>query len=60
VHRGNAPSAEKNIPVIAQSPNSPGLAPGDFVLFPTLKMDRKGARFATMEGVKSNETAELR
>jgi len=54
------PVAEKSIPVITQPPYSPDLAPGDFWLFPTLKMGLKGARFATMEDIKSNATAELR
>ena len=31
-----------------------------FRLFPTLKMDLKGTRFATMEDIKSNATAALR
>ena len=70
LHHDNAPShtsyvvqqflAEKSIPVITQPPYSPDLAPSDFCLFPTLKMGLKGARFATMEDIKSNATAELR
>ncbi|PNF28504.1 hypothetical protein B7P43_G14788 [Cryptotermes secundus] len=68
--RHNAPShtslvvqqflAEKNIPVITQTPYSPDLAPSDFWLFPTLKMGLNGTRFPTMEDIKSNATAELR
>jgi len=53
----NAFLAEKSIPVITQPPYSPDLAPCDFWLFPTLKMDLKGMRFATMK--TSNSTAEL-
>jgi histone-lysine N-methyltransferase SETMAR len=70
LHHDNTPShtslvvqqflAEKNIPVITQPPYSPDLAPSDFWLFPTLKMGLKGTRFATMEDIKSNVTAELR
>jgi transposase len=52
--------AEKNIPVITQPPYSPDLAQSDFWLFSTLKMGLKGTRFATMEDIKSNATAELR
>jgi hypothetical protein len=52
--------AEENIPVITQPPHSPDLAPSDFWLFPTLKMGLKGARFATIEDIKSNATAKLR
>ena len=52
--------ADKSIPVITQSPYSPDLAPSDFWLFPTQKMGLKGKRFATMEDIKSNATAELR
>ena len=70
LHHDNAPShtlfvvqqflAEKSIPVITQSSYSPDFAPSDFWLFPTLKMSLKGTRFATMEDIKSNVTAELR
>jgi transposase len=70
LHHDNAPShtslvvqqflAEKNIPVITQPPYSPDLAPSDFWLFSTLKMGLKGKRFATVEDIKSNATAELR
>jgi hypothetical protein len=49
--------AEKNTPVITQPPYSPDLAPSDFWLF---SMALKGTRFATMEDIKSNATAELR
>jgi len=51
--------AEKIILVSTQPPYSPDLAPSDFWLFPTLKMGLKGARFATMEDIKSNATVEL-
>ena len=44
---------------ITQPPYSPDLAPSDFWLFPTLKMDLKGTRFVTMEDMKWNATAEL-
>jgi hypothetical protein len=50
----------KNIPVITQPPYSPDLAPSDFWLFLTLKMGFKGTRFATVEDIKSNATAEHR
>jgi len=70
LHHDNAPShtslvvqqflAEKSIPVVTQPPYSPDLAPSDFWLFPALKMRLKGTRFATMEDIKSNATAELR
>jgi hypothetical protein len=51
---------QKSIPVIAQPPYFPDLAPSDFWLFPTLKIGLKETRFATMEYIKSNATAELR
>jgi hypothetical protein len=51
--------AEKIIPVITQPPYSPDLAPIDFWLFFTLKMGPRGTRFATMEGIERNATAEL-
>ena len=49
-----------SIAVITQPPYSPDLVPSHFWLFPTLKMGHKGTRFATMEDIKSNTTAELR
>jgi len=70
LHHDNAPGhtsfvvqqflAEESIPVISQPPYSPDLATNYFLLFPTLKMGLKGARFATMEYIKSNATAKLR
>jgi len=70
LHYDNAPShtslvvqqflSEKSILVITQPPYSPDRAPSDFWLFPTLKMGLKGTRFAIMEDIKSNATAELR
>jgi hypothetical protein len=51
--------AEKSIPVITQPPYTPDLAPSDFWLFPTLKMGHKCPRFATMEDIKWNATAEV-
>ena len=50
--------AEKSIPIITQPPYSPDLAPSDFWLFPALKMVLKGTRFATMEDIEWNATAE--
>ena len=52
--------AEKSIPVITQTSYPPDLTPSYFWLFPTLKMGLKETRFATMEDIKSNATAELR
>jgi hypothetical protein len=48
------------IPVITQPPHSPDLPPSDVWLFPALKVDLKGTRFATTEDIKSNATAKLR
>jgi hypothetical protein len=45
---------------IAQPPHSPDLAPSDPWLFPALKTGLKGARFSTVEGIKKNETVEIR
>ena len=68
LHHDNTPShtslvqqflAKKSIPVITQTPYSLDLAPSDFWLLPTLKLGLKGTRFATMEDIKSNATAEL-
>jgi hypothetical protein len=52
--------AKKSIPLITQPPYSPDLALSDFWLFSTLKIGLKGTRFAPMEDIKSNATAELR
>ena len=70
LHHDNAPShtsivvqtwfAAKNIPLLHQPPYSPDLAPADFWLFPTIKKGLKGNRFATVEDMKTNATAELR
>jgi hypothetical protein len=49
---------EKSIPVITQPPYSPDLAPSDFWLFPTLKMDLKGTVLQPWK--TPNATAELR
>jgi hypothetical protein len=48
------------LPVIAKPLYSLDLAPNDFWLFPTLKVDLKGMHFATMGDIKSNVTAKLR
>jgi hypothetical protein len=50
---------DKSISVITQPPYSRDLAPSDFWFFRTLKMGLKGTRFATMEHVEWNATAEL-
>jgi hypothetical protein len=52
--------ADKNIPVITKPPYSTDLAPSDFWLFPTLKMDIKGTCITIMEDVESNAKAKLR
>jgi hypothetical protein len=69
-YNNNAPShtllvvqqflAEENIPAITQPSYSVDLSLGDFCLFPTLKIGLNGTRFANMEDIKSNVTAELR
>jgi transposase len=69
LHHDNAPShtslavqqfvTEENIPVVTQPTYSPDLAPSDFWLFPTLKIGLMGTRFAAIEDIKSNATAEL-
>jgi transposase len=69
LHHDNAPShtslvvqqfrVAENIPVIIQPPHSPDLAPSSLAV-PTLKIGLKGTSFATMEGIKSNTTADLR
>ena len=45
---------------IAHAPYSPDLAPYDFLLFPRLKMDMKGKRFATVEEVKQKSLEGLK
>jgi hypothetical protein len=51
---------EKNIPVIILTPYTLDLDPSDFWLFLALKMALKGTRFATIEDMNSNATAEFR
>jgi hypothetical protein len=48
-----------SIPIITQPLYSPDLALSEFLLFPAQKMGLKGTRFATMEDIKLNTTAEL-
>ena len=43
-----------------QPPQSPDLAPCDFVLFPKLKEVIKGTRFQDSEAIKTAVTRELR
>jgi transposase len=49
-----------NISIEPHPPYSPDLAPSDFWLFPTLKMNLLGRRFATVEDIKDNTDARLR
>jgi hypothetical protein len=58
--RSNSYPRKKNIPVITQPPLPPDLSSSGLWLFPSLKMDLKGTRFATMGDINSNATAELR
>ena len=41
--------------VMTQPTHSPDLAPSDFWLFPSLKMDLKGPGFATMEDIECDD-----
>lgn len=45
---------------IDHPPYSPDLTPCDFFLFPRLKRDMKGQRFATVEEVKQKSLHELK
>jgi histone-lysine N-methyltransferase SETMAR len=70
LHHNNAPShtakavqqflARNNIPIVPHPSYSPDLAPSDFWLFLTLKMGRRGRRFATVKDIKENADARLR
>ncbi|KAL4091078.1 hypothetical protein QTP88_025819 [Uroleucon formosanum] len=70
LHHDNAPChssfavrqflTDKKISTIPQPPYSPDIAPCDFWLFPNLKIGLKGERFATIEDIKVNATANLR
>ncbi|KAL4084659.1 hypothetical protein QTP88_027586 [Uroleucon formosanum] len=70
LHHDNAPchssfavrqfSTDKKISTIPQPPYSPDIAPCDFWLFPNLNLGLKGERFATIEDIKVNATANLR
>jgi hypothetical protein len=52
--------AKNQIRTISQPPCSSDLAPCDFWLFPRLKMDLKGYRFASVEEIRQNATTDLR
>jgi transposase len=45
---------------VPHPPNSPDLAPADFLLFPKLKTTLKGRRFQTIEEIQENAIRELR
>ena len=45
---------------IPQPPNSPDLAPGDYFLFPKLKMRLKGRRFQVIEDIKKKSLRDLK
>jgi hypothetical protein len=51
--------AEEDIPVITQASHSPNLVPSDSWLFTAVKVGLKRIRFATVEDIKSNATAEF-
>ena len=69
LHHDNAPAhslqliqtflTKHNIPVSRQAPYSPDMAPCDFWLFPHLKMQLKGTRFESREGIIQNRMAKL-
>lgn len=69
LHHDNAPAhssrliqdflAKHGIPQVRQAPYSPDMAPGDFWLFPKLKMPLKGSRFESREDIMKNATAQL-
>jgi len=62
LHHDNAPVhtafsvqqllAKNNMTIIAHPPYSPNLAPWDFFLFPGMKRQMKGKRFADVSEVK--------
>jgi hypothetical protein len=45
--------AKHNTAVNPQPPYSPALAPGDFLLFPKVKLKLKGRRFDTIEEIQA-------
>nr|CAI5830179.1 unnamed protein product [Callosobruchus analis] len=69
-HHDNAPAhtalsirqflTKNGMTPIVHPPYSPDLAPCDFFLFPRLKRDMKGKRFATVEEVKQNSLEGLK
>jgi len=52
--------AEKNIPVILQSPYSPELIPCDLCLFPRLKNRLNGRHFGTLDKIQKSVTDKLK
>jgi histone-lysine N-methyltransferase SETMAR len=69
VHHDNAPAhadlltrrflTNNSVTVVPYPPYSPYLALSDFFLFPKLKMELKGRRFQTVEGVQAESQAVL-
>ena len=58
LHHDNAPAhiavlTANKIPVIPHPPYSPDLAPCYFFLFPKMKLELKGRRFDTIEGIQA-------
>ena len=70
LHHDNAPChtsllvrqfmSNKNITVCPHPPYSPDLAPGDFWLFPKVKMTMKGKRFESIQDIEAATTAQLK
>ena len=51
--------AKHNTLMMPQPPYSPDLAPCDFLLFPKLKRNMKGRRYATIDEIKAASKEEL-
>ena len=52
--------AKNSTNITEQPPYSPNMAPGDFFLFPKLKLPLRGTRFQSIEDIKENSRRELK
>ena len=50
---------QKQVATLNQPPYSPDLSPPDYFLFPKVKLQLKGARFDTIEGIQEAVTDHL-
>jgi hypothetical protein len=55
----NRAEISQELPAVPHPPDSPDLAPGDFIPFPKLETTLKGCHFQTIEEIQENVITEL-